>query len=114
MKCRILKTGICLLCLLLLASGCSERASKAKLGPQDPVAIGIWHYYNNQQKIAFDSLVTEFNETVGQEQGIVVGVFSQGTVTELVDAVIAAEKKVGAGKLLGIFAAYPDTAHQAE
>lgn len=58
-----------------------------------------WHYYNGPQKTAFDELVSQFNEGLGREKGIVVEAFSQGSVNELIAKVIdAADQKVGAGK----------------
>lgn len=105
------------LCAALAAAvltGCADGGeARPKLDPKDPVGLEIWHYYNGPQKEAFDALVTEFNETVGQEQGIVVEAFSQGNVNELADKVLdAAEKKVGAEAIPDIFAAYADTAYQ--
>ncbi len=115
MKRGLFKVTVFLLSLVLLMTGCSDGKSKVKLDPKNPVAIEIWHYYNGPQKIAFDSLITEFNETVGQEQGIVVEAFSQGNVTELIDAVIdSANKKVGAAEIPDVFAAYPNTAYQVD
>ena len=105
--------------LLALAAGmvivlcaCSANPVKVpKLDPKNPVSIEIWHYYNGPQKTAFDELVTEFNETVGMKQGIIVQAFSQGNVNELINKVIdAANEKVGAGDVPNIFAAYADTA----
>lgn len=106
-----------LLCAALVAAalaGCAGSGDDMpKLDPKDPVGLEIWHYYNGPQKEAFDALVSEFNETVGQEQGIVVEAFSQGNVNELADKVLdAAEKKVGAEEIPDIFAAYADTAYQ--
>lgn len=95
-------------------TGCGEDSgSKPKLDPESPVSLELWHYYNGPQKVAFDSLVSEFNETVGQEQGIIVEAFSQGDVNELATKVLeAAKKKVGASDIPDIFAAYADTAYQ--
>lgn len=112
-----------LACLTLAAalsltalSGCSPKApALPKLDPESPVSLEIWHYYNGPQKDAFDSLVTEFNETVGQETGIVVEAFSQGNVNELTSKVLdAAAHKVGASETPDIFAAYADTAYQVD
>jgi len=104
-----------LLCAALAATvltGCGG-GSVPKLDPKSPVSLEIWHYYNGPQKDAFDALVAEFNETVGQEQGIVVEAFSQGNVNELASKVLdAAEEKVGASGIPDIFAAYADTARQ--
>lgn len=99
-------------CLML--TGCqSENGNSVALDPGNPVSLEVWHYYNGPQKTSFDSLVNEFNETVGLEKGIIVEAFSQGNVTELTEKVIAAaQKKVGTDGIPNIFAAYADTAYQ--
>ncbi len=102
----------------MLFTGCTGKDGKSSskydklLDPQKPVSIEIWHYSNGPQKIAFDDLVAEFNETVGQEKGIVVNAVSQGNVNDLMQKVTdAANKKVGADEVPDIFAAYTDTAY---
>nr|WP_122013002.1 extracellular solute-binding protein [Maliibacterium massiliense] len=114
---RILVLALAL-CMLLL-TGCKKEASSAgasvQLDPKDPVSIEVWHYYNGPQKNAFDKLVAQFNETVGMEQGIIVEGYSQGNVSELIEKVLnAANKRVGAGDIPDIFAAYADTAYQVD
>lgn len=101
--------------LLSLLTGCSGSSAAVRLDPKNPVSLEIWHYYNGPQKTAFDELVTEFNDTVGREQGIVVEAFSQGSISELIEAVLAAANhEVGAGSIPAIFAAYADTAYQVD
>lgn len=98
-------------------AGCGKKddAVSVKLDPKNPVVISLWHYYNGPQKIAFDALIDEFNETVGLEQGIVVEPSGQGSIPELTEKVIdAANKKVGAEDIPNIFAAYADTAYQVD
>lgn len=98
------------LSLLAAAGGCS---AGPKLDANSPVSIEIWHYYNGPQKIQFDQMVSDFNETVGAEKGIVVEAFSQGSVDGLMEKVLdAANKKVGADPMPNIFAAYTDSAYQ--
>lgn len=99
---------------ILFTAGCGKVSGEnGKLDPQNPTVIEVWHYYNGPQKMAFDALVTEFNESVGMEKGIVVETVGQGNVSELTEKVIdAANKKVGAGDIPEIFAAYADTAYQ--
>lgn len=98
------------LCVTFLMGACTGQGVQGKLDPDDPVSIEIWHYYNGPQKLAFDDLVTNFNETVGQEQGIIVEAFGQGNVNELFQKVHdAVDKKVGAGDVPTMFAAYTDT-----
>lgn len=104
-----------ILVILLLVpafSSCAQTDYARLLDPANPVPVTIWHYYNGEQMVAFDTLVTRFNETVGAEKGIVVDAFSQGSTMELRDKVLeSAEGKVGAAELPDIFGAYADTAY---
>lgn len=93
-------------------SGCGD---KSPLDPKDPVSLSVWHYYNGSQQAAFDALVEEFNDTVGQEKGIYVQSFSQGSVSDLETAVRdSIEGKVGADAMPDIFSSYADTAYEVE
>ncbi|HHV13905.1 MAG TPA: extracellular solute-binding protein [Clostridiales bacterium] len=99
---------------MLLAGACAgdSRSTQNMLDPDKPVSIEIWHYYNGPQKLAFDSLVTQFNETVGQEKGIVVEAFSQGNINELSQKIHdAVDKKVGASGVPTAFSTYIDTVY---
>ena len=98
--------------MILGLTGCGE---KKILDPAHPAVISVWHYYNGAQQDAFDSLVEEFNNTKGKEEGIYVEAFSYGTVTDLVDNVMASiDGKAGAEELPNIFASYVDTALQVD
>ncbi len=98
------------LCAAFLTTACTGKNTQGKLDPGDPVSVEIWHYYNGPQKLAFDDLVESFNETVGQEQGIIVEAFGQGNVNELFQKVHdAIDKKVGASEVPDVFSAYTDT-----
>ena len=101
--------------LTLGGVGCgagSPASSSAVLSPSDPVTLTVWTYYNGDQLETFNTLVDEFNNTLGQEKGILVETSSLGGVTELEDAVLeSAEGKVGAPPLPSIFSAYADTAY---
>lgn len=112
MKCRKwLAAAAASAVLLGSLAGCGEK--NYGLSKKDPVSITVWHYYNGAQKQMFDELVTQFNETVGAEKGIVVQAFSQGTVNELSEKVMdAANEAVGADEVPDIFAAYADTAYE--
>ncbi len=97
----------------LLLCGCKKNASP--LDPDNPVSLTVWHYYNGSQQTAFDSLVEEFNQTVGKEQGIYVQGFSQGSVSDLESAVRdSIAGKVGAKEMPDIFSSYSDTAYEVE
>jgi multiple sugar transport system substrate-binding protein len=81
------------------------------LDPENPITVSVWNYYNGSVKDKFDSLVTEFNDTVGADMGIVVEAQSYGDVNELADAVFdSANKEMGAMPMPDVFAAYPDNA----
>lgn len=74
--------------------------------------LTVWTYYNGDQLAVFNSLVDEFNRTVGQEQNISIESYSQGSVTDLeTNLMAAAEQKVGASDLPNIFSGYVDTAY---
>ena len=105
--------GITLAAAVLTGCGAKEnQATEVKLNPDKPVSLTIWHYYNGAQQATFDSLVEEFNTTVGKEEGIYVEGYSQGSVSDLEKAVISAMKgAVGAGSLPDIFSSYADTAY---
>ncbi len=99
--------GVCALGIIL--GGCGD---KSPLDAKNPVTIDVWTYYNGDQLTAFDSLVEEFNETVGKEEGIIIKGYSQGSVNDLETNVLAAVKgEVGADEVPNIFAAYADTAY---
>ncbi len=108
MKKRI---GLILFILVLssLFAGCmvNNKASEK----ENQVTVTVWHYYNGKQKETFDTLLEQFNQTVGLEKGIIVTAESKGEVTNLEESIIAsAEKKVGSERLPDIFATYSDTA----
>ncbi len=97
--------------LLIVTIGCTSKEAKDPLNPDKPITVTIWHYYNGNTKEAFDTLVSEFNETVGIERGIVVDAKSQGDVTQLATAVFdAANESIGSAPMPDIFASYADNA----
>ncbi len=113
MKKKIL-TGILILGISTAAvTGCgSQEQKKAKLDPDNPVSLTVWHYYNGMQQAAFDTLTEEFNATVGKEQGIYVKGYSQGSVSDLEKAISdSADGVVGAEDMPDIFSTYADTAY---
>lgn len=100
--------GLSALCLIL----CSCGKEDSPLDADNPVEINVWTYYNGDQLTAFDNLVGEFNETVGREKGIIVRGYSQGSVNDLENNVLAAVKgEIGADEVPNIFMAYADTAY---
>ena len=113
---RIFGKNMGILCFAAtVAMGLSGCGSKSPLDPKDPVSLTVWHYYNGSQQAAFDDLVEEFNDTVGQEKGIYVQGFSQGSVSDLETAVRdSIAGKVGADAMPDIFSSYADTAYEVE
>lgn len=118
MKRKSMAAGMLLTAIIMGLTGCGQMAGstgKVKLDPNNPVSLTIWHYYNGNQQATFDSLVEEFNATVGQEQGIYVEGYSQGSVSDLEQAVTSSLKgEVGAEALPDIFSSYADTAYAAQ
>lgn len=104
-----------LIAVSMMTVGCSQMSGTLRLDKNKPVDLTIWHYYNGIQKAAFDSLVSEFNDTVGKEQGIFVESHSKGDVTELEAAIMSASRKeVGSEEMPNIFSSYADTAFEIE
>ncbi len=97
--------------ILLAVTACSSDKRETLLDPDRPITVTLWHYYNGNMKVVFDSLVSEFNETIGMDRGIVVDAQSQGDVNQLGAAVFdAANRSIGAPPMPDIFASYPDNA----
>lgn len=95
-----------------LLTGCGNSSTTVKLDPDHPVSLTVWHYYNGTQQATFDTLVEEFNATVGLEKGIYVEGYSQGSVSDLEAAVSASLRgDSGASELPDIFSSYADTAY---
>lgn len=95
-------------------TGCGKSAEEdkmIKLDPENPVSLTIWHYYNGAQQAMFDRLVKEFNSSVGKEKGIYVDSCTQGSVSDLEQAIQSSlNEEVGADKLPDMFSSYADTA----
>ncbi|WP_294361625.1 extracellular solute-binding protein [uncultured Senegalimassilia sp.] len=100
-----------------LSAGCSGDDGKGavKLDPSNPTTITVWDYYNGAQQASFDNLVSEFNSTVGKEQGIYVKSQTQGSVPELEKAISSsAAGEVGAAEMPDVFSSYADTAYDVQ
>lgn len=98
--------------VFLFVTGCvGTNQDNEILSPDQPVTITVWHYYNGLIKEQFDSLVSEFNETIGADKGIVVNASSYGDVEHLANEVFAAANQVkDAQAMPDIFASYADNA----
>ena len=56
----------------LALAGCG--GSKTLLSPREPTMLSIWHVYGEQADSPMNRLLTEFNDTVGKEKGILLNV----------------------------------------
>lgn len=105
--------------MLSVLAGCGSDGKKTtdsvKLDPDNPVSLTIWHYYNGTQQATFDSLIEEFNASVGKEEGVYVEAYSYGSVSDLEQAVSSSlNGEVGSEKLPDIFSSYADTAYSVQ
>ena len=105
---RILAIMICLIIIMPYLSGCSQ----AKVpSPENPVTLTMWHVYGSQTTSPLNTVIDEFNQTVGQENGItinVVSVTSSSAIDQALSA--AAANEPGAEELPDLFTAYPRVA----
>lgn len=94
-------------------TGCGSTANYDRLlKKDDPVVITIWHYYNGIQQSQFDEMISEFNNTVGAEKGIIAEAFSKNSVNELSASILASvNNDVGADPVPDIFGTYAETAY---
>ncbi|MCR5458969.1 MAG: extracellular solute-binding protein [Acetatifactor sp.] len=93
-----------MIAVLLILSGCQGRKVK------EPVTITIWHVYGGQTDSPLNTLIEEFNESVGKEEGIRIQVSGVSNTNNIHDAVLrAANKEPGASELPDLFIAYPKT-----
>lgn len=94
----------------LLLTGCSGK-NEHGLDPKDPQEVVVWHYYNGAQAIAFEEAVTEFNNTIGVNKGILVTAQSKSSIDDLIAALDASSnEEVGAEDMPNIFQCYTDMA----
>lgn len=118
MKSEKIKALLCaaLVSAVSMFSGCSNAKDtntyEEMLDVRNPVKITIWHYYNGVQQVSFENMVSEFNETVGAEKGIIVEAYTKSTISDLSQNVISSVKhEVGAEEVPDIFASYSETAY---
>lgn len=99
------------LLVFLLLVGCSLKTTSAE--KTAPITLTLWHYYNGATKETFDNLVQTYNETRGQEQGVLVDAYAYKGVNELADAVFSsATKEVGSPALPDLFSSYSDNVYR--
>jgi multiple sugar transport system substrate-binding protein len=109
MKNNLYKWTIIVLVIILV--GCSKK-EEALLDPNTPVSLTVWHYYDGTQQEKFDSLIREFNSTVGKEQGIHVTGVSQGDAENL--ETVIKDTVEASNELPDILATYTDASYEVE
>ncbi len=93
----------------------ADTAKTVKLDPSKPTNVTVWNYYNGDQLAAFETLVSEFNDTVGSEMGIIVTSVSQGSIDNLATCLNdALSGKVGAQDVPTMASIYSETAYELE
>lgn len=112
---RLLSMIVALGLALSALSGCESRKGDHGLNPKTPITLNLWHYYNGVQQEQFDKLLLEFNETLGNELGIVVEGHNKNGINDLASSVLASLRQdEGAEEAPDMFAAYAGTAYQAD
>ena len=78
---RAILLFLSLLLLVGMLSGCAS--SDVKLNQKNPVTVTMWHNYGGDMQDTMDTLIDEFNSTVGKEQGIKIDVTAISSSAEL-------------------------------
>lgn len=85
--------------------------NEEKLDPKHPVTLTLWHNFGAQMKNTMDQMVSEFNDTIGREKGIILNVTSISSSAALHEKLtMAANGDPGAPLLPDITTSYPKTA----
>lgn len=94
--------------MLSLTVSLSACAVHPMPGPENPVTLNMWHVYGSQTTSPLNTVINEFNETVGSEYGITINVVSV-TSSSAIDAALAASAhgEPGAEVMPDLFTAYP-------
>ncbi|MDL2216650.1 extracellular solute-binding protein [Desulfovibrio sp. OttesenSCG-928-M14] len=94
-------------CFIFLLPGCKGTLFESPT----PVTLTFWHVYGGQTDSPMNTLVEQFNQSVGREKGIIINVTSLSNSTDIhFSLTAAAQKHPGAGDLPDLFTTYPKTA----
>ncbi|MDD3168608.1 MAG: extracellular solute-binding protein, partial [Eubacteriales bacterium] len=105
---KVFLVFLCIALVLIVQTGCR---SDSRPDPKDPVTLTLWHNYGAQMKETMDSMVDEFNETLGSEKGIIINVTSISSSDALHEKlVMIANGDPGAPEMPDITTANPKTA----
>lgn len=88
-----------------------EKEAKSKLDPENPTTIIVWHYYSDESGQILNSMISNFNETVGLEKGIIVKAVNKGKIIELEKSISDSAKGIVTSEPMpNIFSSYIDKA----
>lgn len=108
MRNNLFASVVCVITLSLSLCACGGILTADS---KNPVVLTLWHNYGGQLKDTMDEMIDEFNDTVGQKEGIIISVTSiSGSATLHDKLVMAANNDPGAPALPDITTAYPKTA----
>ena len=96
------------LIFLPLLAGCAPAGMPS---PAEPVTLTMWHVYGSQTKSPLNTVIDEFNRSLGREYGITVNVVSVTSSSAIDQALSAsANEEPGAEAMPDLFTAYPRVA----
>lgn len=99
------------LSLSILMMSCNKDSKKSLLDPKKPTEITLWHYYFDENKYILESIIDDYNNTVGKEKGIIVKPIAQGTILNLEKTITdSANGVMNAKEMPNIFSSYIDKA----
>lgn len=101
-------TIVFILALIILSAALYSCAHTAMPDPPNPVTLNMWHVYGSQTKSPLNTVIDEFNSTVGREHGITINIVSV-TSSSAIDKALAASAngEPGAEAMPDLFTAYP-------
>ena len=105
---KILAIILCFVMVIPCFAGCRQTDAPS---PENPTTLTMWHVYGSQTTSPLNTIIDEFNETLGKEKGITINVVSV-TSSSAIDKALAASvsKEPGAADLPDLFTAYPRVA----
>ena len=105
---RTLTFLLSLTLLMTIFAGC---AHKQMPSPADPVTLNMWHVYGSQTISPLNTVIDEFNRSLGSVYGITVNVVSVTSSSAIDKALFAsANGEPGAEAMPDMFTAYPRVA----
>jgi len=105
------KTLVFLLNIALLMTIWTGCAHKHMPSPAEPVTLTMWHVYGSQTISPLNTVIDEFNRSLGSEYGITVNVVSVTSSSAIDKALSAsANNEPGAAAMPDLFTAYPRVA----